>query len=460
MSRERLEHFRLRSMDQGQLTGAAIAVNAVSDSLLMQHIGVGCKHKTTSQLSTHDTGRRLAGNTGWTEVGDRELIEGASVRLGPYTRSWVERRDPGIVYVASVTFIELTGEDDKQAIADLDAALPIPVLKLDLPGYEGDVFSGYAHTLRRTLERLAWSGAPGSRDRVGVVGYLFDRHEGDHRGNLAELTRLVKAVGGTLGGVGFDGGAFGDLDALTGCGTLLAWPYLGDEREAVTRLTGRTLTPVPFPMGLGATDAFLRRVAEAAGLDLAAAERTLRALRAQAEGQLQVARNQLAGQRVAVFAEPPLAAGWVGLLQELGMQPVLVGLKGHTLGREEAFEAALRQAGHAVPRGLTVVSEPSLARVREEVSARLAAGRLDGVVGSATDHNTLTSLPPERFLGAWAGRRPQGAGPFLLESGFPCKRYHCTRDMPFLGYEGVVVQAQRLLDAPRAWDSGRVKPRM
>lgn len=460
MSRDALDRFRLRTLEQGPLTGAAIGVNAVSDALLIQHIGVGCKHKTTSQLATHDTGRRLAAETGWTEVGDRELIEGANARLGPYTRSWVARRDPAIVYVVTVTFIALTGDEAAAEVEALDAMLDVPVVLLNVLGFEGDLYSGYAHFLERTLARADWRQTVSRPDAVALLGYLYDRHEGDHDGNLAVLGSLFDAIGVGRGPVSLCGGPVAEVLSTPSCGTLVALPYLsGTPLKRVARKARRPVTAVPLPMSLRGTDAFLRAVGAAAGADAARVERVILDGRAAVRAPLEIARTHLEGLRLAVIADPPLAAGWVALLGELGVDVPVVGLRGRTLGGREALDAALAQIGASLPAQTEVLEDPSLVTLRDTVGPRLDRGLLDGVVGSATDHNALTARSPVGAWSGWAGRDPEPVGWMRIEAGFPCKTYHCARPMPFLGYEGALVQAQRLLDAPRVWDAGRARPR-
>ena len=102
MSRETLEAFALKSQDQGGLTGVSIAIHGIPDAFLLMHVGVGCKHKATSQLSTHDWGA---------DVVSRAFAPGAGIDEDPVTGSahsvltpyWAARlgRDAFAAYQAS-----------------------------------------------------------------------------------------------------------------------------------------------------------------------------------------------------------------------------------------------------------------------------------------------------------------------------------------------------------------------
>ena len=79
-----LEHYALKGMEYGQLTGLSIGSHAIRDAFLLMHVGVGCKNKAVAHLMTHDALEDANLREGWTEVGDRDLILGASGRAAPY----------------------------------------------------------------------------------------------------------------------------------------------------------------------------------------------------------------------------------------------------------------------------------------------------------------------------------------------------------------------------------------
>ncbi len=145
-----------------------------------------------------------------------------------------------------------------------------------------------------------------------------------------------------------------------------------------------------------------------------------------------------------------MAAGLCSLLLDLGLEPTYVGLASQTLGGVAAFADALAADGHTLPAGCSVATDPSLHALR----SLFAGAELDGVFGSATTLNLLTTLPRE----TWAVRTPSGAssqGPFMVEVGFPSRDHHPLLPEPLFGFTGVVVMAQRILDASRLWDGGR-----
>lgn len=457
MSSEELEHFRLKSLDQGQFTGTFLAVHAVRDGFLMMHCGVGCKHKATSQVADHDLGRS-ADNKGWTEVGDAELIEGADHRIGPYIRSWYDRMRPGLIIVNSVTFLDLTGEDTRHSVDEANKSVPCPVHFVSVPGYEGDLFSGYSAVVLAIARGLDWSIEPGPPTDVTIAGYMFDRYEGDHVGNLAQLASLLKSIGCTLKTTLFSGALYSELAQAPQAGTLLAFPLMHPQIRRLKRWTKRTPTPTDLPMGMGGTAHWLRTVAEATGVDGGRVEQIIAAQRQRTEQRLALSKMVLSGMRVAVFADLPHAVGLLHVLHDLGCRPVLVGLRGHTLGGREAFEEMAKRSEAPLNPDMPVFENPSIHRVREEMERLITGRQVDAIIGSSTDINAVASLNASIAVqidhgGAWTG-----SGPKIIEFGFPCSKHHVVRPSPTLGFAGVLGWADRLINAPRLWDTWRTQP--
>ena len=162
--------------------------------------------------------------------------------------------------------------------------------------------------------------------------------------------------------------------------------------------------------------------------------------------------RKLEGQRVAVFADLPLSIGLVALLQDLGVETVLIGIRGTSLGGEAKLMEGLERAEVSGTETMNVIEHPSIRQAAEHVYEYYSTGQIDGVLCSATELNGITRV--------FADHRPEldtlgGRGLFYLEIGFPSQSHHTAVPQPFMGYGGVVALAQRLFDAPRLYDPGR-----
>lgn len=444
-----LAHHGLQA-SYGRLTGVAVGLHAIADGYLLMHVGVGCKNKVTHLLN-HDWEQACNLRQGWTEVGDRDLIVGASARVGPYLRAWAERMDSGFVGAVSVTFLELAGEDVADEVLAIDAEMDVPVALIPALGFDGDEFDGYASVCQAVLQRLPWGQRPVDRRTVSLLGYWFDRYEGDHSGNLRQLAGLLKGLGLKQGPTVLGGSRFRELEDTVSSGLLIALPHLAPVRKKLRRLwrkVGREPVWTDLPMGIAGTSRWLRAVGAAAGVPRERVEALVQLRERRAQAPLRKMRSRWRGRRVAVFGEVPLAAGLCTLLSELGFTVALVGIRGTSLGGEAELRAILDRDGTNID-GAVVRAAPSLHQIKQDLAAQLQGAGLDGAVGSATELNLLTTLPPATKAD------PGVPGPFLLELGFPCRSHHALMQMPFLGYGGVATLAQRLVHPPRLWDDGR-----
>lgn len=441
-----LEDYAMKA-GYGRLTGVSIACHAIRDAYLLMHVGVGCKNKVTHLLA-HDWEQHCNLRQGWTEVSDQDLIMGSSRRIGPYLRSWQKRMDSGYVVVVSVTFLELTGEDVEGEIRRALDGAPVPVDLIPALGFDGDEFDGYASVAQAVLAKVDWK-RPVKRGQVSVLGYFFDRYEGDHTGNMVQLAGLLSGVGASLGPVLFSGRTYAEHLEVSTSEVLVTLPYLPEGEAAVAaeaRTQGRRVVATDLPMGFAGTTRWLKTVGAALRIDPRKVAAYTDKREERARGSLEKMFSRWSRHRVAVFAEPPLAAGVCAMLLELGMQPTLVGLRGKGLGGAAYFRAVLERNGQALPEGAEVLEDPSLARIQNSVRQLLEQGLVDGIIGSATELNPVRTMDARQPRAR--AESPLGE-PFVLELGFPCLNYHALQQMPFMGYGGVVSFAQRMIDAPR-----------
>jgi nitrogenase molybdenum-iron protein alpha/beta subunit len=450
-----LERFAM-SASYGRLTGVAVACHAIADGFLLLHAGVGCKDKVTHLLA-HDWEQHCNLRQGWTEVGDQSLITGAAARIGPYVRSWQQRMGSALVCVVPATFLEMTGEDLAAEVRSADAEADATVLLVRAPGHDGDEFDGYASLCRAVVEQADWGRSDRRRGEVTLLGYWFDRYEGDHLGNLSQLATMLKALGLRLGPVLLSGTPYRETLEAGRSEVIAELPYLAPARDALDplwRSAGRQPVRVDLPMGFAGTRRWLHGVTAPAAVDPRLVDAYADKRESRARAPLGKLRARWRSRRVAVLAEAPLAAGYCSMLIELGLSPVLVGLRSSRLGGRAELERILAADGLFLPADAVVLEGPSLAALRATLLDQLRARRIDGVLGSATELNLLGQLDPAELALPTSGGQP-ARGPFVLEIGFPCWHYHAVQQMPFMGYGGMVTLAQRLIDPPRLLDAAR-----
>lgn len=429
-----LERFALKSRQEGRLGGVGIAVHAIPDAFAVLHGGVGCKYKYSSALHAHDRARPQLPSA-YTEITDIDLTGGSGARIGPYLRSWYERRKPAFMVVATVTFLEMTGEDFAAEVEAIARTVPCDVAYVPCLGFEGDLHEGYAAVVLEVARRVPWKKARPRKKQVSVIGHLFDRHELDQQANIDQLRVLVGALGLELGPVLLSGSQYGALLGAGSSGVLVGSPYLGARLDEAADIAGREVAPVGLPLGVAGTLRWLRDVAKAAGLPARAVESIEPGLLDFADRQLAVFRDFVhhvfPRPRSAIFADTPSAAGLATLLAEAELPPVLVGLTDRSLGGREAFLREAARIGVDLPADLEVLEAPSLLAIREKLATLRAGGDLAAVIGSTTELNCLA---------------PDGPRLARIEYGYPSTTYHCITPSPTFGIQGALGLCQRILN--------------
>lgn len=435
----KLEYYRLKGLEYGQLTGVNIGVHALDDAFMLMHCGVGCKHKTTSQLSSHDLARNVVEREGWTEVGDAELITGASERIGPYLRSWYARIQPSLIVVISVTFLDLTGEDLPFVVKEEGETIPCPVLRVSAPGTGGDLFLGYQNMLLAVLRSLNWKKTVQNQRGVAILGYYFDRYEGDHIGNLQQLSALLKMLGLELGAVAFSGVSIDKLQVIPEQKYQLVFPLLQPKLKRLKRFTKRNLIQVHLPIGLRLTAKWLQIIGKEHGVPQRLLAQVIQKKQRQIGEKLQIAKRKFLGLRIGLIADLPHMVGFYSFLQELGVEFAFVGLRGDSFGGREEFKKELQKLEIPEQDELLILDNPSLQAIVDLVDELGQLDDLDGVIASSTELNAI-----EQNV-SWEAEEP-----FLLEFGFPCKHHHVTRPSPYMGYVGCLSFVDRILAVLRS----------
>ncbi|MFH2009443.1 MAG: nitrogenase component 1 [bacterium] len=408
----------------GFLDGVLLAVNAVRDAFLFFD-APGCGYeKLFSVTGTHDllsdlyrvpTGHRVH----CTRVDPDRLVHDRSEELSESLRRLRQGEDWPVILVASMPAVSVTGIDYDAIIADAAEPGDHRLVHIRAPDIGADWLEGYAETLLSLSRQLPLDEGGTSPKAVAVVGALFDRNEGDHVGNLAELRRACTAVGLNLVSVWPGGEGVAELAAVGRAGTILSLPYGRQAAAELARRTGANLVEMDLPLGLQASQRWTRTLGEIAGAGGAA----LRWAEAELDHTIPlidaVLEDHLLGRRFGFYGEPLLGEAVLGAFAELGCQPAFAAL---SVKDHAADELRRRQFIGQIP----TLYRPSVAALEA-----LDRSRLDFCVGSSDGHYL------ERILDL---RRP------FVELGYPSYHYHCLRERPFLLFRGFVDLVNRVVN--------------
>ncbi|MBI5241281.1 MAG: hypothetical protein HY926_12485 [Elusimicrobia bacterium] len=412
--------------NQPYSVGVELAVNAVTDAYLLLDAPtcslyragyIQGSHDSTSTLWDSEGAHRVQISSTMTEKIVSGNLPDLALRLGRLAAA----PGCGAVLAAGFPMARIAGTP-YQTIWDSLAPRPkVPFFPVLGGTISDDWLDGYAHTLLALAKGLPLPKAARRRTDVAIVGYMHDRGEHDHVANLAELRRMLAAIGLNLVSVWPNGAPLADLRAAAGAGAILSFPYA---RDAAARLAGRLGVPLVecgLPLGLGASADWLAQVGTALGRG-ARAEAFARKERARLLPRLEWAVEELFLHSEFIFGGDPV------LLRPLARQLSELG------GRlRAAFVMAgahhRREFGAWDDLPFPVYEAPSEDRRAELLRGMHAA---DG--------------PPDCQIGVQPWERDDKFWRRAVELGFPSYHSHAFHDRPYLGFEGALCLLSRIAE--------------
>ncbi len=311
------------------LNGVYVATDAVAGAYLVVD-GPYCasnkaemqySHNFASRLLTHFSHNRVV-HTGEIEL--REEVQNLSTDRAAHVSAVFSKvcalPDAKIVFATSFDFHELTAFPLKEIARRHDEAGSALVCDIPSRSLGGTWLDGYAGACLALARRVNLRPGRGAADAVAVVGHLQDRDEPDNAGNLRELRGLLGALGLRVVSVWLSGGGRAELEAAQRAGLVVSLPYAREAARVVAKRLKAGLCEVDLPVGLAATERFLRRVGARVGRAARArsfADRESAAAVRDTEGHVS---RVIAGRAADIRQDDPaLAARLRELCSELGL---------------------------------------------------------------------------------------------------------------------------------------------
>ena len=419
-----LDDLVIRSSSHTSFFGVYLATHAIDDGLCMCHASVGCKVKTQHHLVGHDGMRDAHVRMRYSQFIDEDLIQGSTAQLEEEIKAWSERQHPGVVVIDASTPISLQGQGMAGVIQRMEAATGADVVFVDARNYDADLYAGYSRTLGTLLERQRWAARKVRPDEVSIIGHVFDRYEPDQIANVAELRRLLGALGLAAPAVFLAGEPYAKLASVVHARSHIVLPYAHSEVRTLHKL-GQTTVATGMPLGLAGTKAWLRAVGREVDAS-ARAEAVIEHEAARLKPLYELARRQLERKRFAVFADAPRAAGTIATLREVGMVPACIGVLHKSPGGAAEVRRWLYEwHGMELPADVRWLEDPTPAAV-----AALDLADCDVALGTTIEREALAR-----------------AGKPWVEMGFPSELRHFLFPAPTLGFQGALRLLEQVMAA-------------
>ncbi len=322
-------------------------------------------------------------------------------------------RGCGAIFLGSMPMCAIVGTDYERILRDSLAGTDKPAFIMPRRGaVSGDWLDGYAAIMEALAAGMDLDGAKAEPSTAALVGYMMDRNEGDHLGNLRELERIFAALDIELTTIWLSGRPYESLRDVRRAGRIVSLPYGRKAAGLLGKRLGVPVVEAVLPFGLEATRRFVELLGREFGREAAAREFIARELDAVVPRLEWTVPHAFLNRRFAFSGDPHLAERFVEQIEALGgrMAGMIVVGGDYHLSPEGKGELS-RRPGTAF--------EPLPGDVSEQWGL-LAEGGADLVVGSAF-----------AFAQVRRGRR-------WMEFGYPSEETHFLREDPFLGFQGAL----------------------
>jgi nitrogenase molybdenum-iron protein alpha/beta subunit len=410
------------------MIGVYLAVNAISDLYLLVE-GPDCSYMKTQYVQgNHDWMSTLTSVSGFHRVANTALhpahMSGSREEGVQDALLRIARSDAvPAVALTSMPMAFITGADYDRLTHFVREATGKAAIHIPGKSLSGDWLDGYAETILSLASQLDLSGGRRDDRKVGIVGYLFDRNEEDHAGNLRELERMFGALDLELVSVWLSGGRFEDLYRIRDAGTILSLPYGRKAAKKLAKRTGARLVEMPLPFGLGASEAFTRRLGELWGRERQADSFVDKELSRVVPKLEWLIPFLFQNRNIAFLGEPHVLPGLAEIVR--------------MLGADLSYAVVTNRPLHAKTLESCLPDTKLLLYPKMKEMMRFV---------------TREALERELHLLVTNNMGIMGAEGAILEFGFPSAFRHALYDRPFLGFSGTLSFVDSMANAMRMYE--------
>ena len=412
-----------RKLNHTYLNGVYLAINAIPDVyLLLDAPACGYNklyfiHKTHdlfSDLVRRDSMHRIC----CTEVKTDDIIHDRDENIVKKILKISEVNDCSAVLVCSMPMANITGVQYDMIIHKARERAKVPVIEIPSKSLQEDWLGGYEETLLAIAKNIPLRKVAKKDSDVAIVGYLFDRNEGDHAGNIRELKRALDALSLNLVSVWLSGCPFNELRNIEKARTIISLPYARKTARQIAKRINSGIIELDIPFGISNTKNWINAIAGKFNKKKEAQDFIESELEEVIPINNLIVPEYILGKRFALYADPYLTSSLASALTDVG-----------------------GKVDHAVIFGTNSVPADA-ACLKAAVSkviyqpAYMDAFDLD---------NSKTDIFIGNSISASLLRIKKNKKPFI-ELGFPSFEYHCLAVSPYWGFKGYVNFLNRIVN--------------
>jgi nitrogenase molybdenum-iron protein alpha/beta subunit len=327
-------------------------------------------------------------------------------------------RDCSVIFLASMPVVAVTGISYAPLLNEFRKESQKPVVEVPFKSLKGDWLDGYEEALCALVGQLQLKKTAKKLNSVAIVGYLFDRNEGDHVANIGELNRILSALGIECVTTWLDGSSVRELRRIESAQKIISLPYARRAAKAIAQITGAELIEADMPLGIHSTKEWINKIAISFHKERRARIFIDEELKNVIPVVKLVSSICLLEKTITIFNDPVLAVHLAKAFQELGLRVDELVI----FGKQNFMKNLVCSSAS----NMLLLFEPSYKDVYD-----LDISHADFLIGNSHIHNLM--------------KTKNSSVPFM-EIGYPSFYYHALTMQPFLGFKGFLCLLNRMIN--------------
>jgi nitrogenase molybdenum-iron protein beta chain len=410
------------------LTGVYLGINAISDSYLIVE-GTDCveNNKIETICPSHDIYSTLLISGGISRIistrsSIKEIIYGRNENFIKIFQD-LTFYNPGIIFISSLPIYTIIGKDYLKTINAIRKLSYNKIIDVFPNSVNLDYLDGYSLVLEKLALNIEFKKVSNDKKKIGIVGYFFDRNEGEHKGNIKEIKRLLSKLGLEVVSIWLDGNKFEELLKIQEAGIIISLPYARNAAKIIANKIGAQLVETDLPFGFYQTAKWIETIGSACSIDKKKIQKII-------NNELQYSyeichipiNSVIAGKLVCFTGDPYIARSFLVFAKEIGM--IVRGVFCTTLTLKDTNVPNQNCLYNPIIKFNTSKME------YEKIIENL--------------HNDKEC---DLLISNSLGLRLKTKNLSILEFGYPSYNTHFLVEKPFLGFTGAINMIERIFNA-------------
>lgn len=396
------------------LTGMYMAINAMQRAYLLMD-GPDCAYKKVELFDrNHDFLSNMFSREGKHKISStvtdvNHVIDERHDKIVDEILKISSVDDAQAVFLSSEPMVALTGVDYDMLASTAQKKTEKDIISIPYQSLDKDWLDGYSFVMESIAKHLELRSDKKKENTVAVVGFLFDRNEGDNIGNIDELHRVLGLLSLDVSSIWFSGSDFAGLKAIEEASYIIKMPYGGSAADIIAEKTGAEVITVGIPFGIRGTQDWIKTIAAKVGKEKDAEELIEQEMSSVMPLLEWIVPNYIQGKKVAFAGDPYIAKAFIDAMDDVDAEVSDVVLYS-TVDRKISIDSV---------------------GVYYETDAVQDLRDIDLAVGHHDSRYIIGPQSREAFI----------------EFGFPSHTTHFFSVEPYMGYKGFVLFLNRVINS-------------